>query len=354
MQNLAEFVTEKGGGHPVHRGRELQPAELQAGRRSSSSCRSSWPRPATRPRSATRSPRSGPELTVEGRSQPDLPVRRRRGRQRADLAEPARAVLVPRGPPQEAGRARAGRAPDADRLRRASCRSSSTSSSAPASRCSTPSTTPGAGGSGSATATSAGSGSRRSGSWRDRSCWARSRPRSRPIAAAISGTSRSRSGSGSPTPAIAPPRGEVDVQVERKGHGPRKLTLKRRPGSRNLFEGALPQAAEGEYEVRLLPPPVLEGPIPTDHIPRRPAGRRDGADPDERARADPRGRRSRGASSTHPDVHGDTARRPPQARRRSPSTPTRRSRSGTPGRSSVCSWRWSTAEWILRKRKQMV
>ena len=30
-----------------------------------------------------------------------------------------------------------------------------------------------------------------------------------------------------------------------------------------MFEGALPQAAEGDYEVRLLPPPVLEGPIPT-------------------------------------------------------------------------------------------
>src|SRR5262249_39208608 len=28
-------------------------------------------------------------------------------------------------------------------------------------------------------------------------------------------------------------------------------------------EGALPQEAEGDYVVRLLPPPVLEGPIPT-------------------------------------------------------------------------------------------
>ena len=35
------------------------------------------------------------------------------------------------------------------------------------------------------------------------------------------------------------------------------------PGTRNVFEGALPQAAEGDYEVRLLPPPVLEGPIAT-------------------------------------------------------------------------------------------
>jgi hypothetical protein len=30
-----------------------------------------------------------------------------------------------------------------------------------------------------------------------------------------------------------------------------------------VFEGALSQAAEGDYQVRLLPPPVLDGPIPT-------------------------------------------------------------------------------------------
>lgn len=66
-----------------------------------------------------------------------------------------------------------------------------------------------------------------------------------------------------PNPAIAPTKGSVVVQVERKGHGARRLTLKQSPGTRNLFEGALPQAAEGEYEVRLLPPPMLEGMIPT-------------------------------------------------------------------------------------------
>lgn len=66
-----------------------------------------------------------------------------------------------------------------------------------------------------------------------------------------------------PNPAQAPAGGEVVVQVERKGQGPRKLTLKASPTARNIFEGALPQAAaEGEYEVRLLPPPVLQGPIP--------------------------------------------------------------------------------------------
>jgi hypothetical protein len=65
-----------------------------------------------------------------------------------------------------------------------------------------------------------------------------------------------------PNPAQAPATGEVVVQIERKGQGPRKLTLKASPTARNIFEGALPQATEGEYEVRLLPPPVLDAPVP--------------------------------------------------------------------------------------------
>ena len=50
----------EGGRHPVHRGRDVQPALATGGPRWSSSCRSSWPRPATRRPSATRSPRSAP------------------------------------------------------------------------------------------------------------------------------------------------------------------------------------------------------------------------------------------------------------------------------------------------------
>lgn len=65
-----------------------------------------------------------------------------------------------------------------------------------------------------------------------------------------------------PNPGIAPANGEVNVQVERKGQNPRRLTLRPASGSRNVFEGALPPAPEGEYEVRLLPPPVLEKAIP--------------------------------------------------------------------------------------------
>jgi von Willebrand factor type A domain len=66
-----------------------------------------------------------------------------------------------------------------------------------------------------------------------------------------------------PNPADAPGSGEVTVEVERKGHGSRRMTLKSAKDSRNLFAGVIPQAVEGEYEVRLLPPPVLEGGLPT-------------------------------------------------------------------------------------------
>jgi hypothetical protein len=65
-----------------------------------------------------------------------------------------------------------------------------------------------------------------------------------------------------PNPGLAPGSDNVNIQIERSGQGSRKLALKLVPGTKNVFEGALPQAAEGNYEVRLLPPPVLD-PIPT-------------------------------------------------------------------------------------------
>ncbi len=65
-----------------------------------------------------------------------------------------------------------------------------------------------------------------------------------------------------PNQALAPSSGDVVVQIGRAGQGPRKLPLKLVPGTRNVFEGALPQAQEGDYEIKLLPPPALE-PIPT-------------------------------------------------------------------------------------------
>ncbi len=66
-----------------------------------------------------------------------------------------------------------------------------------------------------------------------------------------------------PNPAIAPPNGGVNVEVSKKGQGPRKLALRASAGTKNVFEGMLPQLSEGEYDVRLLPPPVLTGSLPT-------------------------------------------------------------------------------------------
>ncbi|MGC8643753.1 MAG: VWA domain-containing protein, partial [Isosphaeraceae bacterium] len=64
-----------------------------------------------------------------------------------------------------------------------------------------------------------------------------------------------------PNPALAPAGNKVTVQVDRGGLRPRKVTLNKLPGVRNVFEGALAQVAEGDYRVILLEP-VLE-PMPT-------------------------------------------------------------------------------------------
>ncbi len=44
-----------------------------------------------------------------------------------------------------------------------------------------------------------------------------------------------------PNPALAPKNGDIVVQVERAGQGPRKLTLKLAPGTTNVFEGRFPR-----------------------------------------------------------------------------------------------------------------
>lgn len=67
-----------------------------------------------------------------------------------------------------------------------------------------------------------------------------------------------------PNPALAPAGREVTVEVERKGGpGPRRLDLRAGPNTPSLLEGVLPQATEGDYTVRLIPPPVLEGDLPS-------------------------------------------------------------------------------------------
>jgi hypothetical protein len=66
-----------------------------------------------------------------------------------------------------------------------------------------------------------------------------------------------------PNPGLAPKAGDVTIQVEQAGKGARKLPLKLVPGSKNVFEGAIPQAVEGDYEVRLMPLPGIEKIPPT-------------------------------------------------------------------------------------------
>jgi uncharacterized membrane protein len=78
-----------------------------------------------------------------------------------------------------------------------------------------------------------------------------------------------------PNPGLVPAGDEVTIQLERKGQGPRKLALKLAPGTKNVFEGALPQAAEGEYQVRLLPPPIPDRPITADFRVDPPVGERE-------------------------------------------------------------------------------
>ncbi len=117
MQNLVEFVTEKGGGvlfvagelfNPIgYRGTPLElllPVELADARN---------PTAVGAGVAAYR-----PELTVEGRCQPDLPPGRQRGGEHEYLEPLARAVLVLRGSAEEAGGLGAGRASDRGRIGR--------------------------------------------------------------------------------------------------------------------------------------------------------------------------------------------------------------------------------------------
>ena len=263
MQNLAEFVTEKGGGILFIAGENFNPLELpgDAAGDAPADRAGRGPQPDGRGQRDRLVP---PRADRRGPIQPDLPVRRRRGGQRPDLAGPARAVLVPRGPPQEAGARWCWPSTRPSPAPTASCRSSSTSSSARASRCSTPFDD----------------------TWRWRfrvgdryfgRFWiqtirflARSKLLGQQQAEVQTDRRRYQRGQPIqirvrfPNPGLAPAGGEVVRPGRAEGARPAQADAQpASPGTRNVFEGALPQAAEGDYEVRLLPPPVLEGPIPT-------------------------------------------------------------------------------------------
>ena len=204
MQNLVEFVTEKGGGvlfiagelfNPLgYRGTPLElllPIELADARN---------PTAVGTGVNAFR-----PELTLEGRSSPIFRFGDNEAASMQIWEKLPELLLVLRGPAQEAGGAGAGRAPDGDRLR-----GQAAADRLPVRR----------GGQGDVPRVRrhlALAVPRRRPVLRPvlgpddpvpgpLASWSASaRPRSRPTAAAISGASRSRSGSGSPTPASRRP-----------------------------------------------------------------------------------------------------------------------------------------------------
>lgn len=63
-------------------------------------------------------------------------------------------------------------------------------------------------------------------------------------------------------PASIPAGNSVRVELARPGLPPRLLDLPKVAGSKNLFQTSLNTLAEGSYTVRLLPPPVLDPPVP--------------------------------------------------------------------------------------------
>jgi hypothetical protein len=153
-------------------------------------------------------------------------------------------------------------------------------------------------------------------------------------------------------PGVTPKSGEVAVQVDQKGKGTRRLSLKAARGSPNIFEAALPGLIEGEYDVRLLPPPTLPGGMPTANFRiDPPAGEFERVQMNE-----PELRRAAEASSgkfyTPVTLSGLLKDLPPPQKVPLDTDP------------PIPLWNtWPllalflgilTAEWVLRKRKQMV
>ena len=118
-----------------------------------------------------------------------------------------------------------------------------------------------------------------------------------------------------------------------------------------MFEGALAQAAEGDYRV-ILVEPVLE-PLPTATFPRRGAGQRVRADPDEPAGVAPGRRRPREGSFTR--------RSRPRRLVKDLPKPSKVPLDTDPPIPLWNTWpvlglflALITLEWVLRKRRQMV
>ena len=112
LQNLVEFVTERGRRHRCSSPASFSIRWRITARRSSCCFRSSSRMRAIPTAVGTTRQVVPAPAHARRTGQPDLPVRRRRRLEHADLGAPARAVLVFRGTAQEAGGARAGGASD--------------------------------------------------------------------------------------------------------------------------------------------------------------------------------------------------------------------------------------------------
>jgi hypothetical protein len=60
---------------------------------------------------------------------------------------------------------------------------------------------------------------------------------------------------------LAPATGSVRLELAREGMAPKLLDLPKVAGSTNLFQTSLNTLPEGNYSVRLLPPPVIDPPV---------------------------------------------------------------------------------------------
>lgn len=152
---------------------------------------------------------------------------------------------------------------------------------------------------------------------------------------------------------LVPGSGEISAQVERKGQAPRKITLRASPNSRTVFEGVLPPSRDGDYEIRLLPPPVLEKGLPTATFRIDPPAGELEQIPLNEPELIQTAKTSGGAYLTPASTVADVLKALPKAEKVPLDTDP-----------PIPLWNtWpilvlfvvlATAEWILRKRKQMV
>ncbi len=287
MQNLADFVTEKGGGVVFIAGPQFTPLALSRHAAGAAAARRRDDEPRCR-RQSKRSPtasRSGrptwawPVRTCNWATRPIRPNR---------SGGTCRRLLVPGDADARSRRPACWPSiPRASVLKASRCRSSRCNTSAPARCCSMPPTKPGPGGFAWATSTSPATGCRRI------RYLSRSKLLGKDRTAELS-TDREEYPRGEPVRLRVrffderlAPAADDGVVVISSGKGTRTavLTLRRSSANRGVFEGVLTRPAVGSYHAWVATP-TLEGRAPADDFLRRRPGRRVRADADGRSRVE--------------------------------------------------------------------